>query len=149
MKKVIIGSDHAGYELKERIKKELGSEYEFVDVGTNSPDSVDYPKYGKAVAQQVVVSPNTQGVVVCGSGVGISIAANKVPGARCVLAYSKAAAEGGREHNNANIISVPGRLETLDDPVDIVRTFLTTDFSTEPRHARRVQQMMDIEKNNS
>lgn len=146
MKKVIIGADHAGYELKERIKKELGDRYEFLDVGTDSTDSVDYPKFGQAVAQQVAVSPDLQGVVLCGSGVGISIAANKVDGARCVLAYSKAAAQGGREHNNANIVSVPGRLETMDDPVEIVKTFLETPFSGEERHVRRVKQMMDIEK---
>ena len=148
MKKVLIASDHAGYEVKERIKKELGSEYEFVDLGTDSTESVDYPEYGAKLARQVAVGPDARGVLVCGSGVGISISANKVDGARCVLAFSNAAAEGGRQHNNANIVSVPGRLETMDDQVDIVRTFLTTDFSTEERHARRVNQMMDIEKRN-
>lgn len=146
--KVFIASDHAGYEVKERIKKELASEFEFVDLGTDSNESVDYPKYGEAVAQQVVVSPGTQGVLVCGSGVGISIAANKVPGARCVLAFSKEVAQGAREHNNANIVAVAGRMKMMDDPVEIVRTFLETDFSNEERHVRRVKQMMDIEKNN-
>jgi len=149
MKKVLIGSDHAGYEVKERIKKELAGDYEFVDVGTDSLDSVDYPKFGEAVAQQVVVTPGQLGVLICGSGVGISIAANKVPGARCVLAYSVDAAKGGREHNNANIVATAGRLNTMDDQVDIVKAFLETEFSTEERHARRVGQMMDIEKHNS
>lgn len=149
MKKVVIASDHAGYDVKERIKAELGGVYEFIDLGTNSAESVDYPKYGEKVAQQVTVNTDVQGVLVCGSGVGISIAANKVPGARCVLAYSKAAAEGGRQHNNANIVSVPGRLPAMDDPVEIVKTFLETDFSGEERHARRVKQMMEIESANS
>ncbi len=148
MKKVLIASDHAGYDVKERIKKELGSEYEFVDLGTDSTQSVDYPEYGEKVARQVAVSPDARGVLVCGSGVGISISANKVNGARCVLAFSKEAAEGGRMHNDANIVSVPGRLKTIDDQVDIVRTFLETDFSTEERHGRRVRQMMEIEKHN-
>lgn len=146
--KVFIASDHAGYDVKERIKKELAGEFKFVDLGTDSSESVDYPKYGEAVAQQVAVSPGTQGVLVCGSGVGISIAANKVPGARCVLAFSKEVAQGAREHNNANIVAVAGRMKMMDDPVEIVRTFLETDFSNEERHARRVKQMMDIEKNN-
>lgn len=149
MKKVLIASDHAGYEVKERIKKELGTEFEFIDLGTNSTDSVDYPKYGEKVAQQVAVTPGAQGVLVCGSGVGISIAANKVPGARCVLAFSKEVAKGSREHNDANIVAVAGRMKMMDDPVEIVRTFLETDFSNEERHARRVKQMMDIERNNS
>lgn len=148
MKKVLIASDHAGYEVKERIKKELGTEFEFIDLGTNSTDSVDYPKYGEKVAQQVAVTPGAQGVLVCGSGVGISIAANKVPGARCVLAFSKEVAKGSREHNDANIVAVAGRMKMMDSPVEIVRTFLETDFSNEERHIRRVKQMMEIEKNN-
>lgn len=145
MKKVIIASDHAGYEVKERIKKELGIDYEFVDLGTDSTEPVDYPKYGEKVARQVAVTPHGQGVLVCGSGVGISIAANKVPGARCVLAFSKEVAQGAREHNDANIVAVAGRMKMMDDPVEIVRTFLETNFSNEERHARRVEQMMEIE----
>lgn len=148
MQKVVIGSDHAGYEVKERIKKELGSEYEFVDVGTDSPESVDYPKFGEAVAQQVAVSPEAKGVVVCGSGEGIMMSASKVKGVRVGLGYSIESAKGIREHNNGNVLSVPGRNATMDDQVEIVRTFLTTDFSDEQRHHRRVDQMMDIEKHN-
>ena len=89
MQKVIIGSDHAGYQMKERIKKELGGEYEFIDVGTNSEESADYPIYGKKVAQQVAVTPSLKGIVLCGNGVGICMVANKVHGIRCALAYSK------------------------------------------------------------
>ncbi len=148
MQKVVIGSDHAGYEVKEKIKKELGSDFEFVDVGTDSADSVDYPKFGEAVAQQVAVTPDLKGVLVCGSGEGIMMSANKVKGVRAGLGYSVESAKGTREHNNANVIAVPGRNETMDDQVDIVKAFLTTDFSTEERHHRRVQQMMDIENKN-
>ena len=148
MQKVLIASDHAGYDVKERIKKELGSQFEFVDLGTNSTDSVDYPDFAEKLAQQVAVSSDVKGVLVCGSGVGISIAANKVDGARCVLAYSVDAAKGSREHNNANIVAVPGRLNPMDDQVKVVKAFLETDFSTEERHARRVKKMMDIEKHN-
>lgn len=148
MQKVVIGSDHAGYQMKERIKKELGSEFEFVDVGTHNGDSVDYPIYAEKVGQQVAVNPGMRGVLVCGSGIGVSIAANKVNGVRAALCYNKRAAEMSRKHNNANVIATAGREETFDDPVDVVRVFLTTEFSGEERHARRVQQMMDIEKHN-
>jgi len=148
MQKVVIGSDHAGYEVKEQIKKELASEYEFVDVGTHSAEAADYPKFGQAVAQQVAVTPGLKGVVVCGSGEGIMMAASKVKGVRAGLGYSIESARGIREHNNGNVLSVPGRNATMDDPVDIVRTFLTTDFSPEERHHRRVDQLMEIEKHN-
>ena len=149
MKKVVIGSDHAGFAVKERIKQELGDQYEFVDLGPDNDDTVDYPIYGEKVAQQVAVTPDAQGVTVCGSGIGISISANKVPGIRAALCYSKEAAKSARQHNNANVISVAGRSKMMDDPVDIIRTFLTTDFSGEERHERRVKQMMEIEKHNS
>ena len=145
MRKVVIGSDHAGYAVKERIKKELGDQYEFVDVGPDSEDSVDYPKYGEKVARQVAVTPGGEGVVVCGSGIGISIAANKVPGVRAALCYSKHAAEMARLHNDANIVATAGREPMMDDPVEIVKTFLETNFSNEERHARRVKQLDEIQ----
>lgn len=148
MKKVVIGSDHAGYAMKERIKKELGDQYEFVDMGPDNEESVDYPIYAEKVGQQVAMSPGTQGVVICGNGVGICIAANKVNGIRCGLAYSIDAAKGAREHNDANMVSVGGRSPMMDDPVEIVKTFLETDFSGDERHARRVKEIMEIEKHN-
>ncbi len=148
MKKIIIGSDHAGYPMKERIKKELGDQYEFVDMGTDSEEAADYPVYAEKVAKQVAVTPDSQGVVICGNGVGISIAANKVHGIRCGLAYSVDAAKCARQHNDANMVSVGGRSPMMDDPVEIVKIFLTTDFSGEERHVRRVKQIMDIEKHN-
>jgi len=149
MKKVVIGSDHAGFAVKERIKQELGDQYEFVDLGPDNDDAVDYPIYGEKVAQQVAVTPDAQGVVVCGSGIGISISANKVPGIRAALCYSKEAAESARQHNDANIISIAGRGQMMDDPIEIVKTFLETDFSGVDRHERRVKQMMEIERHTS
>ncbi|MBN2087123.1 RpiB/LacA/LacB family sugar-phosphate isomerase [Candidatus Peregrinibacteria bacterium] len=148
MRKVVIGSDHAGYSLKERIKQVLDDEFEFIDVGTDSEEAADYPIYANLVGQQVAVSPDALGVVICGNGVGICIAANKVNGVRCGLAYSIETAKQARQHNNANVVSVGGRSSMMDDPVDIVRTFLTTDFSGEERHAKRVEEIMDIERNN-
>jgi len=148
MKKVVIGSDHAGYEMKERIKKELGSEFEFVDVGTDSSESADYPVYAEKLGQQVAMTPEQKGVLICGNGVGITIAANKVNGVRAGLAYSVETAKGARQHNNANVVAVGGRSPMMDDPVEIVKTFLTTDFSGEERHVKRVQEVMDIETRN-
>jgi ribose 5-phosphate isomerase B len=149
MKKVIIGSDHAGYDMKEKIKKELGDKYQFVDMGTtNGKDSVDYPIYAEKVAKQVAVTPGSQGVLVCGSGIGVSIAANKVHGVRAALGYSKNAAFLARQHNDANVIATAGREGVMDDPVEIVKTFLETDFSGDERHKRRVKEVMDIEKHN-
>lgn len=148
MEKVIIGSDHAGYGMKEEIKKQLGDEYDFVDVGTDSEESADYPIYGQKVAQQVAITPDAKGIVLCGNGMGISMVANKVDGVRCAVAYSEEVAEQTRQHNDANVLALAGRSTMIDDPVDIARRFLQTDFSGEPRHARRIQQMMDIEKTN-
>ncbi|MBN2096248.1 RpiB/LacA/LacB family sugar-phosphate isomerase [Candidatus Peregrinibacteria bacterium] len=148
MKKVVIGSDHAGYQVKERIKKELGDQYEFVDLGADSEEAADYPVYAEKVAKQVVVTPGAQGVLVCGSGIGVSIVANKVNGVRAALSYSKEAAKSAREHNDANIVATAGRSQTMDDPVEIVKTFLETDFSGDERHKRRVKEMMEVEKHN-
>ncbi len=147
-KKIIIGSDHAGFQMKEKIKEELGNQYDFVDLGTDNEEAADYPIYAEKVAKQVAVTPDSQGVLVCGSGIGVSIVANKVDGIRAALSYSKEAAKSAREHNDANIIATAGRSQTMDDPVEIVKTFLETDFSGVERHERRVKQMMDVEKHN-
>lgn len=149
MKKVVIGSDHAGFTVKERIKKTLGDKYEFIDVGTESEEPADYPVYGEKVAKEVAKNPERQGIAICGSGIGISISANKVPGIRAALCYSKRAAEISRLHNDANVLALAGREEMMDDPVEIAKTFLKTKFSDEERHVRRVGQMMEIEKHNS
>ena len=92
------------------------------------------------------MSPNAQGIAVCGSGIGISISANKVPGARAALCYSKKSAELSRLHNDANVLALAGREEMMDDPVEIADKFLSTDFSGDERHTRRVKEMMEIEK---
>lgn len=149
MQKIIIGSDHAGYAMKERIKNELGKKYRFIDVGTHDETSVDYPIYAEKVAQQVALSPGVKGIIVCGSATGVSIAANKINGVRAAVGYSKKAAELARQHNDANVLTTAGREKLMDDPVEIVETFLETEFSGEERHARRVKQMMEIEKRNS
>lgn len=148
MQKVLIASDHAGYKLKEKIKKSLSSEYDFVDLGTENENSVDYPIYAEKLAQQISINSGYFGILICGSGIGMSIASNKVNGVRTALAYTIESAELSRKHNNANILALAGRLESKDNKIDIVRTFLETEFSNEKRHIKRIEEIREIEKNN-
>ncbi len=136
--KIIIGSDHAGYDLKmQMIEHFKESGIDFEDVGTYSLDSVDYPNYGRAVAEKTVAGEGDYGVVICGSGIGISIAANKVKGARCALCSEPYSAELTRRHNNANILSMGGRMIGIEMAKKIFDTFISTDFEG-GRHERRV-----------
>jgi ribose 5-phosphate isomerase B len=136
---IIIGADHGGYELKEALKQKLLG-FEFQDVGCDSPDSCDYPNFGQKVANQVVAQ-KTLGIVVCGTGIGISIAANKVNGARAALCTNSTLARLAREHNNANILALGGRIVGTELAIDIARTFLATDFTGAERHQRRINQI--------
>lgn len=139
---IYIGSDHGGFLLKEKIKTHLTTKgFTVEDQGTHASDSTDYPQYGVAVAQKTVADPTALGIVVCGSGVGISIAANKIPGARCVLANSTELATLGRQHNGANILALGERTTNHDDPITIVDTFLQTQKDEGERHERRRSQL--------
>lgn len=143
--KIGIGSDHGGFELKEEIKKYLAGEgIDFVDFGTNSSDSVDYPDYGKTVADAVVGKEVDRGIVICGTGIGISIAANKVKGIRCALCSDSYSARMSREHNNANILALGARVLGLGLALDIVSTWIKTEFEG-GRHEIRVNKISDIE----
>ncbi len=138
MKKIFLGSDHGGYGLKQKIIEFLQSKnYEVEDVGCYSDESCDYPPFGKAVGKKVVENKGALGIVTCGAGVGISIAANKVKGVRCVLANSVEQTKLGREHNDTNVLSMGGRTHFDDDPLDIVDTFISTQTDTSNRHMRR------------
>lgn len=139
MKKIILGSDHGGFELKQKILGFLSenySEYEVADLGCDSADSCNYPIFGKAVAEKVV-ELSCLGIIICGSGIGISIAANRVNGARAVLANSSELAKLGRQHNGANILSMGERTHFIDSWQDIVHTFLATDIDLADRHQSR------------
>lgn len=139
--KIFLGADHGGYLLKEEIKTLLSDlEYEAKDLGTSGPDSVDYPPFGKAVAEKVVSDPESLGIVICGSGIGISIAANKVSGARAALCTTSTHARLSRQHNNANILALGERMTGVEIAKDIVKTFLETEFEG-GRHERRVCQI--------
>ncbi len=139
---IALGSDHGGYELKEAIKKFLTENgFEFKDFGTNSNEAVDYPVYGKAVANAVVSGECESGILICGTGIGISISANKIQGVRCALCGDTFSAKATREHNDANILALGARVTGEGLALEIVKTFLNTDFSNDPRHIRRIDQI--------
>ncbi len=139
--KIAIGSDHAGYPLKEHIKLYLESKgYELVDKGTVDLQSVDYPDFGKAVGEAVSSKEVDFGVAICGSGIGISIAANRVHGVRCALVSEPLSAELSRQHNNANVVAMGARLIGNDMAERIVDVFLNTEFEG-GRHSIRVEKL--------
>ena len=134
-----IGSDHGGFALKEAIKKHLEARgLEYKDYGTYSSASCDYPVYGRAVAKAVAAGECELGILICGTGIGISIAANKVPGVRAALCSDCFSAEATRLHNNANILALGARVLGEGLALKIVDTFLDTPFSNDERHIRRI-----------
>jgi len=144
--RIAIGSDHAGYELKEAVAPALREDgHELLDVGTNSSQSVDYPDYAAAAARMVATGEAERAVIVCGSGVGVSIVANKVDGVRAVNAHDAEEAEMSRRHNDANVLTLSGKRLSPGDADPIVARFLETDFEG-GRHARRVEKIADVER---
>ena len=140
-----IGSDHGGYALKQEIMKHLTERgIEYRDYGTFSTDSCDYPDYGEAVGRAVASGECEHGIVVCGTGIGISIAANKVHGVRCALCGDCFSAQMAREHNDANVLALGARVLGPGLALKIVDTFLDAEFQG-GRHARRVAKIMALE----
>ncbi len=149
--KIFIGSDHAGFKLKKAIKeklKELG--FKFTDIGTNSEESCDYPDFALSVAQNVVKNPNSQGILVCGTGMGMALTANKVPGIRAAVVFSEASAKQCREHGDTNVLCLGEKLLNQEDALKFVEIFLKTKFEgSKPeneRHLRRLNKIKEIEK---
>lgn len=137
--RIAIGSDHAGYELKEHVKAQLSAcGHDVVDVGTDSDESTDYPSYARPAARLVADGDAERGVLVCGSGVGVSIVANKVPGVRAVNAHDPEEAAQARAHNDVNVVTLSGRRIEAEQADAIVRAFLDGEFEG-GRHARRVE----------
>ncbi len=137
---IAIGSDHGGYALKQEIMAHLEKRgLEFKDFGCYSEASCDYPEYGKAVAHAVADGECECGILICGTGIGISITANKVPGIRAALCTDCFMAEATRQHNDANILALGGRVVGPGLALKIVDTFLDTPFSNEERHLRRIR----------
>lgn len=142
---IAIGSDHAGYEMKEKIKIYLEeNKILYKDFGTFGEESCDYPIFAEKVADSVASGESFRGILICGTGIGISIAANKVKGIRAALCYEPSFAEMSRKHNDANIVCIGGRTTDFETAKAIVDAFLNTDFEG-GRHARRVEEIKDIE----
>ncbi|HPV07195.1 MAG: ribose 5-phosphate isomerase B [Aggregatilineales bacterium] len=145
---VVVGADHAGYELKEVIKaylKEKG--YDVIDVGTDSLEAVDYPDFARAVGEEVLRGEGRRGVLICGSGVGASIAANKIPGIRAAICHDTYSARQGVEHDDMNVLTLGGRIIGVEVAKELVNAFLSAEFSrNEERHVRRVGKIKAIER---
>ncbi len=144
--KIGFASDHRGYKLKEYLKKEL-NEYEIVDFGTDSEESTDYPDYAFKLGESVVKGDVDFGVAICGSGIGISIACNKVKGVRCAKVTTPEEAMYTRNDNDSNIVAF-GEKTTEEDALNIVKTFITTPFSNAEKHQRRIDKMTAYEEGN-
>ena len=137
--KIAVGSDHGGFALKEAVKKHLESKgIEVEDFGCYSTESVDYAVYGAKVAHCVADGKADYGVLVCSTGIGISMVANKVPGVRCALCQDSYSAKMTRLHNDANMLALGGGIVGPNLALDIVETFLNTEFSGEEKHIRRI-----------
>ena len=139
--KIAIASDHGGYQLKEEVKKYLEDRgIEILDLGTNSEESVDYPEYGHACGEAVASGKADRGIVCCGTGIGISIAANKVKGVRCALCTDVNMAVMTRKHNDANMLAMGGRTTDTKTALEITAAWLDTEFEG-GRHQRRVEKI--------
>jgi ribose 5-phosphate isomerase B len=144
--KIALASDHAGYSEKEKLKpllQELG--IQFTDLGTVSEQSVDYPDYAAKVAEQVARGEVDQGLLVCGSGIGMSISANKVPGVRAAVAWSEETARLARQHNDANVLAIGARTTPQQEIASIVRAWFDAEFEG-GRHGERVAKIMALEQ---
>ncbi|HEU0264834.1 MAG TPA: ribose 5-phosphate isomerase B [Geobacterales bacterium] len=143
---IVIGSDHGGFELKSAVKKFLASRgLSCLDVGTDNGDSVDYPDFAEQVARQVSTGASEKGILICGTGIGMSIVANKFPGVRAALATDPQMARLAKEHNNANILVLGGRILNEDVAVDMVQAWLETAFEA-GRHQRRLDKISALER---
>jgi ribose 5-phosphate isomerase B len=142
---IALASDHGGFELKEEIRVYLDSKgHKTEDLGAYSDKSVDYPVYGEKCAKYVVDGMADRGIVFCGTGIGVSIAANKVKGARCALLTSEFHAEMAAAHNHANVIALGGRTTALEDAIAYIERWLSTPEDHTERHERRVSELNDM-----
>ncbi len=144
--KIAIGADHGAFDRKAEVIEHLQSQgHEVRDFGTYTPDSCDYPAIGRSVAEAVVSGEYDRGIVMCTTGIGISIVANKVPGIRCALCSDVTSAKLTRMHNDANMLSMGAGIIGPNLTMDIVDTFMSTEFSNEEKHVRRISQIKEME----
>lgn len=139
---IALGCDHGGFALMQEVKAHLTEKgVEFRDFGTDSDAATDYPIYAKRVAKAILSGECEKGILICGTGIGISITANKFKGIRCAVCHDVFSAEATRQHNDANVLAMGGRVVGPGLALMIVDTFLTTEFSNAPRHINRIRQM--------
>ncbi len=144
--KVYLGADHAGYAVKEQLKQLLDKKkIVYEDIGAFSEVAIDYPDVAKTVAQRVAAEPDTQGILICGTGIGMAIAANKINGIRAVLAYDTYSAMMSKQHNNANVLCLRGREFPYETIEQIVSLWLETPFTGEERHVQRLNKITALE----
>lgn len=145
--RIIIASDHAGFRMKEKVKEYLRrKKIEYEDLGTESLKSVDYPDYAIKVAEKVTKNKNTRGILICGTGTGMAIAANKVKGIRAVAAYDAYSAKMSRIDNDTNVLGLRGRFFPFEKIKKIITVWLNTPFSGEKRHKKRIKKIADYER---
>jgi ribose 5-phosphate isomerase B len=145
--KIALGADHAGVRLKDELKgfiESLG--HQVADLGCNCKDSVDYPDYAIAVCDQVAAGEADKGILICGTGIGMTIAANKVPGIRCALVHDLFSAKATREHNDTNVLAMGERVIGPGVAEEIVKIWLETDFSGGERHRNRINKIKELEE---
>ncbi|MBP3615634.1 MAG: ribose 5-phosphate isomerase B [Alphaproteobacteria bacterium] len=142
MKNIVIGSDHAGVELKSFLKDFLQSAgYSVSDIGTFSKESCDYPDVAQTLANNIKENPNNLGILICGTGIGMSIAVNRFNFIRGAVLYNNEVAKLAREHNDANVAILGARMFSKDENLEFLKTFLSSDFSNEERHKKRITKL--------
>ena len=145
--RVALGGDHAGYPLKDAVQKRLTDRVSrLIDCGTNSTERCDYPDFAIAVARQMIRGNADRGIVICGSGVGVSVAANKIPGIRAAICHDTYSAHQGVEHDDMNVLCIGGRIIGSELAFEIIDAFLNATYSPDTRHARRLDRVMEIER---
>lgn len=148
MEKIIIGADHRGFELKENLKKSLGKSFDVIDVGTDSAESADYPDIAELIAKKIQAGDAAKGVLLCGSGVGACVAANKFKGIRAAICHDTFSAHQGVEDDDMNVICLGGGIVGPSLAKEIITTFLNAKFKPEERYIRRLEKIRKIEDRN-
>lgn len=147
--KIAIGSDHAGFEMKQFLLDRMTKcGFELIDCGVEELKSVDYPDYARKVCGRILDGEAEFGILICGTGIGISIAANKIRGIRCALCHTEFSARMARLHNDANVLALGGRVVGQDLAMEIAKTFVESNFSNEIRHIKRIEKITGIENSN-
>ena len=145
--RIAIGTDHAGWPYKDALIQDFqDAGHEVTDLGTNGPDSVDYPDFARAVAESVATGDADRGILLCGSGVGVSVVANKVPGIRAGVCHDTYSAHQGVEHDDVNVLCLGARVIGIEVAREVASAFVAARFTDDPRHRRRLDKLLDVER---